>query len=178
MSILVFLSRTVTITLVMSPIFLLPSFAKTIERITVTGNRHQWPDNNIRQFYIHYASHSGLKTAPTALDFETFNDEKVRQCFREQLRIREKARECKATQQALTATAVSLCGVDTKYLGDLLEEILKKGNKKDIVIGVVKVVVGVGCAGIAIFEGMKAQNQCDTVADIETFNAQKDHKCD
>lgn len=61
-------------------LLLVSSFAYTedIERITVTGQRHHWPDYNVRQFYIHYASSSGLKTVPTANDFEKYNDDKVR----------------------------------------------------------------------------------------------------
>lgn len=83
-------------------LLLASSFAYTedIERITVTGQRHHWPDSDIRQFYIHYASLGGLKTVPTANDFEKFNDDKLRKAIKEQ--------RSKSTKQRCLTSAVKI----------------------------------------------------------------------
>ncbi len=72
----------ISLILFVSLIFSLFSYADDIERITVNGKRHHWPDYNVRHFYTHHISRSGLKRIPTALDFEKYRDDKARECFK------------------------------------------------------------------------------------------------
>lgn len=100
------------LTFVLLPIATSFSHAEDIERITVTGKRHNWPDHNVRNFYIHHASRRGLKRTPTSLDFEKFNDEKIFNeiaCARRKIEIEAGIADCMSNFKLASTIGSSVC---------------------------------------------------------------------